>query len=186
MNPQEISCPIADCPARGQFGQGNIKIHDQQKKRYRCKVCRHAFNQTKGTPFYRLHHKRELFTTVIKLLAKGCRRQAIVFAFRLDEPTVADWEARASIQCEQIQQQLVEQPRQLGEVQGDQLRVKCRPGLVLWMAFAMQVATRLWLGGEVAPERDESLIRGLIERLKRSHFLAPCCSVLMVWPAIRG
>ncbi|HWQ35503.1 MAG TPA: hypothetical protein VNQ79_21840 [Blastocatellia bacterium] len=94
LNPQAICCPIAACPARGQFGKGNLNIHDQKKKRYRCNVCGHAFSQTKGTPFYRLHHQRELFTTVIKLLAKGCPREAIVFASGLDERTVADWEAR--------------------------------------------------------------------------------------------
>jgi transposase-like protein len=173
MNPQAISCPIEACPARGQFGQGNIKIHDQKKKRYRCNLCGHAFSQTKGTPFYRLHHKRELFTTVIKLLAKGCPRQAIVFAFGLDERTVADWEASAGIQCEKVQQHLVEQGRELGEVQCDELRVKCRRGLVVWMAFAMQVRTRLWIGGEVAPQRDESLIRRLIERVKSSALSRP-------------
>ena len=173
MNPQAVCCPIADCPARGQFGQGNIKIHDQQKQRYRCKVCGHAFSQTKGTPFYRLHHKGELFTTVIKLLAKGCPRQAIVFAFGLDERTVAACEARAGRQCEQVQQQLVEQPRELGEVQCDELRVKCRRGVVVWMACAIQVATRLWLGGEVAPQRDERLIRRLLERVKRSALCRP-------------
>jgi transposase-like protein len=159
MNPQEICCPIEACPARGQFGKGNINIHDRKKKRYRCNVCGHAFSQTKGTPFYRLHHKRELFTTVVKLLAKDCPRQAIVFAFGLDERTVADWEARAGIQCEKVHQHLVEQPRELGEVQCDELRVKCRRGLLVWMAFATQVRTWLWIGGEVAPQRDESLIR---------------------------
>ena len=173
LNPQAICCPIVDCPARGQFGKGNIQIHDQQKKRYRCKVCRHAFSQTKGTPFYRLHHQRELFTTVVKLLAKGCPRQAIVFAYDLDERTVAAWEARAGRQGEKVQQHLVEQPRELGEVQCDELRVKCRRRLIVWMAFAMQVTTRLWLGGEVAPQRDESLIRRLIERVKAQALCRP-------------
>jgi len=173
MNPQEICCPIEDCPARGQFGKGNINIHDQKKKRYRCKVCGHAFSQTKGTPFYRLRHKRELFLTVVKLLAKGCPRQAIVFAYGLDERTVADWAARAGLQCEKVQQHLVEQGRELGEVQCDELRVKCRCGLVIWMALAIQVTTRLWLGGEVAPKRDENLIRRLMECVKRCALCRP-------------
>jgi len=173
MNPQEICCPIEDCPARGQFGKGNIKIHDQKKKRYRCQVCGHAFSQTRGTPFYRLHHRRELFITVIKLLSKGCPRQAIVFAYDLDERTVADWEARAGTQCEKLQQQLVERGRELGEVQADELRVKCRRRRVVWMAFAMQVATRLWLAGEVALERNQDLIRRLLERVKTCALCRP-------------
>ena len=42
---------------------------------------------------------------------------------------------------------LVEQPRDLGQVQADELRVKKQGGIV-WMALAMLVTTRLWLGGE--------------------------------------
>lgn len=43
---------------------------------------------------------------IVKLLAKGCPRQTIVFAFGLDERTVADWEYRAGLQCEKVQQQV--------------------------------------------------------------------------------
>jgi transposase-like protein/IS1 family transposase len=173
MNPHQICCPIADCPARGQLDKGNIKIHDRKKRRYRCVVCSHAFSETKGTPFYRLHKERELFTLIVKLLARGCPRQAIVFAFGLDERTVADWEARAGLQCQKVQEHLVEQGRELGEVQCDELRVKCRRASVVWMAFAIQVATRLWLGGAVAQQRDEGLIRRLLEQVKRCALCRP-------------
>ena len=37
----------------------------------------------------------------------------------------------------------------------------------MWMALAMMVKTRLWLGGEVSEQRDLPLIRRLIERVKR-------------------
>jgi transposase-like protein len=173
MNPHQISCPIESCRARGQFDQGNIKIHDRQKRRSRCAVCGHAFSETKGTPFYRLHKGRELFTLIVKLLSHGCPRQAIVFAFGLEERTVADWEARAGLQCQKVQAQLVEQGRELGEVQCDELRVKCRRAAIGWMAFAIQVSTRLWLGGAVAQQRDEGLIRGLLERVKRCALCRP-------------
>src|SRR5438046_6737064 len=45
------------------------------------------------------------------------------------------------------------------------MRVKKRGGIV-WMAVAMMVKTRLWLGGEVSEQRDMALIRRLIERVK--------------------
>jgi len=185
MNPQEICCPNEDCPARGQFGKGNINIHDRRKKRYRCNACEKAFSQTKGTPFYRLHHKGELFTTVIKLLAKGCPRQAIVFAYGLDERTVADWGMRAGIQCEKVQQHLVEQPRELGEVQCDELRIKCRHQVVAWMAFAIQVSTRLWLGGAVDAQREVGLIKQLLEGVKRCALCRPmlfCVDGMRAYP----
>ena len=51
-------------------------------------------------------------------------------------------------------------------MQADEIRVKKQGGIV-WMALAMMVCTRLWLGGEVSEQRDMPLIRRLIERVRR-------------------
>jgi hypothetical protein len=53
-----------------------------------------------------------------------------------------------------------------GQVQADERRVKKQGGIV-WMALAMMVKTRWWLGGEVSEQRDLPLIRRLLERGKR-------------------
>jgi hypothetical protein len=92
--------------------------------------------------------------------------QAIVAAFRFDERTVADWWARSGRQGQAVQEALVERPRDLGQVQADEIRVKKQGGIV-WMALAMMVKTRLWLGGEVSAQRAMTLIRRLIERVRR-------------------
>jgi hypothetical protein len=42
-----------------------------------------------------------------------------------------------------------EQPRDLGQIQADEIRVKQQGGIVR-MALAMLVKTGLWLGGEVS------------------------------------
>src|SRR5207247_7753407 len=76
------------------------------------------------------------------------------------------WVARAGDQGQAVQEHRVEQPRDLGQVQADEIRVKKQGGIV-WMALAMMVKTRLWLGGEVSEQRDMTLIRRLIERVKR-------------------
>jgi hypothetical protein len=68
--------------------------------------------------------------------------QAIVAAFGFDERTVADWWARSGRQGQTVQEFLVERPRDLGQVQADELRVKKQGGIV-WMALAMMVKTRL-------------------------------------------
>jgi hypothetical protein len=57
-------------------------------------------------------------------------------------------------------------PGDLGQGQADEIRVK-KPGGIVWMALAMMVKTRLGLGGEVSEQRDMSLIRRLIERVRR-------------------
>src|SRR5437764_13995527 len=101
--------------------EGNITIHSQKERRYRCSVCRKTFAETTGTPFYRLRHAEERFTQVITLLAHGCPTQAIVAAFNLDERTVANWRDRAGEHCQAIQEKLVATPRDLGQVQMDEL-----------------------------------------------------------------
>jgi transposase-like protein/IS1 family transposase len=166
MDPTTIFCPNLACPARGQVGQGNIGIHSRQEQRFVCKQCHKTFTATKGTVFYRLRTSAELVVTVVTLLAHGCPLQAIVAAFRLDERTVADWWARAGQQGQAVQEDLVEQPRDLGHVQADEIRVKTQGGIV-WMALALMVRTRLWLAGEVSAQRDMPLIRRLIERVRR-------------------
>jgi transposase-like protein len=153
-----------DCPARGQEGKGNIGIHSRQDKRFICRQCRKTFAETKGTVFYRLRTPAEAVTLVVTLLAHGCPLQAIVAAFGFDERTVADWLTRAGRQRQAVHEHLVQRPRDLGQVQADEIRVKKQGGIV-WMALAMMVSTRLWLAGEVSEHRDLSLIRRLVARV---------------------
>ncbi len=176
MDSHTAFCPSADCAATGQSGQGNIVVHSRQHQRYQCRECGRTFTETKGTPFYRLRHAEELFVQVVTLLAHGCPVQAIVAAFQLDERTVSDWQHRAAIQCQQVHQHLVEQPRDLQEVQADELRVK-RQGAIVWIALAMHTATRLWLGGTVSEHRDRWLITRLITQVRRC---AVCLPLLLV------
>jgi hypothetical protein len=112
------------------------------------------------------------FCPIVTLLAHGCPVQAIVAAFGLDERTIATWWARSGRQGQAVHEYLVEQPRDVGQVQADELRVKKQGGIV-WMALAMMVKTRLWLGGEVSEQRDMPLIRQLIERVRRCALPRP-------------
>ena len=166
MDPTTTFCPHVACAARGQTGQGNIGIHSRKDKRWRCTTCHKTFSATKGTAFYRLRTPANTVALVLTLLAHGCPLQAIVVAFGVDERTVAAWGTRAGRQGQAVQEHLVEQPRDLGQVQADEIRVKTQGGIV-WMALAMMVKTRLWLAGEVSEQRDMALIRRLIERVKR-------------------
>jgi transposase-like protein len=172
MDSHTAFCPNADCPATGQTGKGNIVVHSRRNQRYKCKECQKTFTATKGTPFYRLRRTTNLVVQVVTLLAHGCPPQAIVAAFGLDERTVADWQQRAAEQCQRVHEHLVEQPRDLREVQADELRVK-RQGAIVWVALAMQTATRLWLGGTVSQQRDRHLITRLMERVRRCGVCAP-------------
>lgn len=166
MDSTKVFCPNEACPARGQLGAGNITVHDKKKRRYRCQVCRRPFSERKGTPFYRLRSATEVVVLVLKLLSRGCPLQAIVFAFEIDERTVAAWQVRGGAHGQAVHEHLVEQPRALGEVQMDEIRLKLRSRVVGWMALAIEVPTRLWLGGVVAPVREAGLIGKLVEHVK--------------------
>jgi IS1 family transposase len=107
----------------------------------------------------------ETVTLVVTLIAHGCPLQAIVAAFGFDERTVADGLARAGLQSQAVQEHVVQPPRDLGQVQADEIRVK-KQGGVVWVALAIMVSTRLWLAAEVSEHRDLLLIRRLIERVR--------------------
>src|SRR5437588_12116650 len=165
MDPTTTFCPNLTCPARGQTGQGNIGLHSCKDKRFICTACHKTFSATKGTVFYRLRTAAETVSLVVTLLAHGCPVQAIVAALGFDERTVAEWWARSGRQGQAVHEDVVEQPRDLGQVQADELRIKKQGGIV-WMALAMRVQTRLWRGGEVSEQRDMTLIRRLRERVR--------------------
>jgi transposase-like protein len=172
MDPTTTFCPNRNCPARGQTGQGNIGIHSQKEQRFICHACHKTFSARKGTVFYRLRPSAETVVIIVTLLAHGCPLQAMVAALGFDERTIADWWARSGRQGQAVHEYLVEQPRDLGQGQADELRVKKQGGIV-WMALAMMVTTRLWLGGEVSERRDLPLIRRLIERVRRCAACRP-------------
>jgi transposase-like protein len=166
MDPTTAFCPNEHCPARGQTDQGNIGIHSQKEQRFICHECHKTFSATSGTAFYRLRTAAETVSLVVTLLAYGCPVQAMVAAFGFDERTIAAWCARAGRQGQAVHEYLVEHPRDLGQGQADELRVKKQGGIV-WIALVMMVKTRVWLGGEVSEQRDLPLIRRLIERVRR-------------------
>src|SRR5207245_4424344 len=99
-------------------------IHSRKDKRFLCTACHKTFSATKGTALYRLRTATETVTLVVTLLAHGCPPQAIVAAFGFDERTVASWMARGGVQGQAVQEHLVEQPRDLGQVHADEIGVQ--------------------------------------------------------------
>lgn len=161
IDPQNTFCPNIDCPARGQFGEGNIRIHSRKQHRYRCTVCRTTFSARAGTIFFRRRTDEQTLTRVVTLVSHGCPIPAIEVAFELQAQTVREWIDAAGAHAEALHQREVVQPRDLVQVQADEVHVKTQAG-VLWMAMAMMVSTRLWLGGAVSAHRDRELIRRLV------------------------
>ena len=177
MNPNELFCLNPSCPAKGQQGRGNIRVHSQQAERCICTVCNVTFSTSKGTIFYRLRTDGQIVLLVLTLLAYGCPTQAAALAFELDERTIKSWWQRAGTHCELFHQQMVGgQQLDLQQVQarpeGTRIKVK-RQGGCCWMALALMVPTRLWLGGVVAEKRDKRLIQALVDQIKAIALCRP-------------
>ena len=166
MDPRQQFCHNAACPARGRAGQGNIGVHSRAEQRYICHTCGRTFAATRGTAFYRLRRPADVVTVVLILLSHGCPPQAVVAAFGLDERTVAAWLARAGSHCQQVHEHLVQRGAvDLQHVQADELWVKL-VGQRVWLALALAVPARLWLGGAISPQRDSVLITGLVRQIR--------------------
>jgi hypothetical protein len=92
--------------------------------------------------------------------------QAIVAAFKLDERTVASWRDKAGLHCQSVHEHFLENHKlDLQHVQADELYAKIQGGRC-WMAMAMAVPCRLWLGGVVSPARDLVLIQRLVNLVR--------------------
>lgn len=173
MNPKEQFCPNMECRARGKVGEGNITIHSQKKRRYKCTECGKTFSETTGTALYRVKKDHWLYVAVIALLAHGCPMIAIVMAFGLDDETVRTWAKKAGVHCQDVHEHFMGQTTlDLGQIQADEIKVK-RQGGVVWMALALMVSTRLWLGGAVSANRDKSLIRALAGQVRQWALCRP-------------
>jgi transposase-like protein len=172
MNPHAVFCPNPDCPASGHVDAGNITIHARTPPRYRCAVCTRTFSPRAGTPFFRRSTPETIIIQVVTLVAYGCPIAAIVAAFGLQRQTVAAWLDAAGMHCEAIHRHLVCQPRDLGAVQADEIRVRQQGGVV-WVALALLVSTRLWLGGAVSRSRDGALIARLLTLVRACALPAP-------------
>jgi len=139
---------------------------------YRCTVCGTTFNPRAGTLYYRRATDEATITQVLTLIAHGCPIAAIEAAYAVRRQTVRAWVDAAGGQGAAVHQHLVCQPRDLGAVQADEIRVKQQGGVV-WVAMALMVTTRLWLGGAISPRRDAALIARLLVWVKACALPAP-------------
>ena len=160
LRPELVVCPNPDCLTSGRIG-----VHSHAERRYKCHECGKTFAETVGTPLFGLKHPLWLVVVVLTLLAYGCPVQAIVVAFGLDERTVAAWQHKAGAHAQTVQQHILAPFRlDQAQIQADELCVWAQRGK-LWVATAMDVFTRLWLGYSVGKQRDTPLVARVVEQV---------------------
>ena len=143
-------CPNPVCLVQRSVGAGNVVDHgfyrtrSGKRRRYRCVGCGTTFSSTKGTPYYRLQHRRATFDTVVTLRVEGVSISAIARIEGLAWNTVARWLERAAAVCRRFNQGRVA-GFVVEELQADEIRSftggKRRP---TWIFAAIEVWSRLW------------------------------------------
>jgi len=172
MDASKQFCPNSSCSARGKIGEGTISIHGHKRPRYRCQICKKTFSARAGTMMEGLRTEEKTITTIITLLAYGCPIQAIVHAYELDERTVANWQKRAGAHSQRVHEAIVEQGNIKSQhIQADEIRAKGRK-MIIWIALAMDISSRLWLAGAVSQHRDRALIDRLFQQVRA------CCHLV--------
>lgn len=161
MRPEVVVCPNATCRASGRIG-----VHAHPKRRYSCHACGKTFAETTGTLRYGLKHSSSLVVVVVTLLAYGCPSPAIIAAFGLDARTGAAWHVKAGRHAQQVHHQVLD----TGQVDGGPMQADERytmpQGGPIWVATAISVFSRLWLGGTISWWRDERLILQVIRMVR--------------------
>jgi len=186
MDASQQFCPNEACSARGIIGAGTISIHGRKRPRYKCHHCGKTFSARKGTMLEGLRTDEGKGAMVVTLLCYGCPLQAIVHAFGVDERTVAAWQKRAGKHCQRVHTAIVEQGKvESQHIQADEIRAKGRK-LIIWIALAMDVATRLWLAGVVSQHRDRTLIERRFQHVRAGcqfmHALLVCTDGFAAYP----
>ena len=124
---------------------GFYRTRSGKRRRYRCVECEKTFSSTKGTPYYRLQHRRATFDAVVALRVEGVSISAIARVRRdfLEHCRSLAREGSQSVSSIQPQKDIA--GFAVEELQADEIRsfvgAKTRP---TWIFVAIEVWSRLW------------------------------------------
>ncbi len=168
-------CLNPACPLRGNVSSGNIVRHgfyrtrSGKRRRFRCVGCGKTFSSTKGTPYYRLQHRRATFDAVVALRVEGVSISAIArICVGIAWNTVARWLERAAQVCRRFNHRRIA-GFAVEELQADEIRsfvgAKTRP---TWIFAAIEVWSRLWPStviGRRSYRNTLALLRDVADRM---------------------
>ena len=143
-------CLNPACPSYGTVGSRSIihngfyRTRSGKRRRYRCGECGKTFSSTKGTPYYRLQHRRATFDGVIALRVEGVSISSISRTEGLAWNTVARWLEKAAQVCRRFNHTRIA-GFAAEELQADEIRTfagnKKTPS---WVFVTIEVWSRLW------------------------------------------
>ena len=143
-------CPNTECPGRHAAEKrtvaphGFYKTRSGRRRRYRCCECKTTFCSTRGTAYYRLQYRRELFDEVANLSVEGVNKSAISRVKGIAWNTVHRWLERAGECCRGFNDKNLV-GYELSELQADEIRTFVGGKQdVVWIFAGIEVGTRLW------------------------------------------
>jgi transposase-like protein len=72
-----LACPNGECPAYGQAGAGNLRLHGWSGRNQRihclyCATCGTSFSERANTPLFGLRSSEDTLVRIAEHLADGC------------------------------------------------------------------------------------------------------------------
>ena len=168
-------CPNPECPCRHAAEKGTVAPHgfyktrSGRRRRYRCCECKTTFCSTKGTAYYRLQHRRELFDEVANLSVEGVSKSAISRVKGIAWNTVHRWLERAGELCRRFNDKNLVGYEVL-ELQADEIRTFVGGKQdVVWIFAGIEVGTRLWPSTVVGRRSYQNTLGIFRDMFKRSE-----------------
>jgi len=171
---KKLSCLNPECPLHGKVDSGSITRHgfyrtrSGKRRRYRCVECGKTFSSTKGTPYYRLQHRRATFDAVVALRVEGVSISALARVEGLAWNTVARWLERAAEVCRRFNDKRVS-GFAVEELQADEIRSFAgSKDRATWIFAAIEVWSRLWpstIVGRRSYRNTLALVRDVADRM---------------------
>jgi transposase-like protein len=116
-------CMNEGCEEYERINRGNIIRYGKTSngaQRYQCKTCKKAFNENKGTIFYRTRRTKDELIECMQLLGDRNSLAAIRRVTGIKEETVLRWLERVEDHLEQFEEHLIKEYK-LTRVQIDAL-----------------------------------------------------------------
>ena len=127
-----------------------------------------TFSSTKGTPYYRLQHRRANFDTVVALRVEGVSISAIARVEGIAWNTVACWLERAALSCRRFNSRRIT-GFAVEELQADEIRSFAGgKDRITWIFAAIEVWSRLWpstVVGRRSYRNTLALVRDVADRM---------------------
>ncbi len=136
---------------------GLYKTKSGKRRRYRCQGCGQTFCSTRGTPYYRIQHRRSTFDEVVALSVEGVNKSAISRVKRVAWNTVDRWLEKAAMCCRRFNDETIKELH-VPELQVDEIRTFLgdRKNAV-WIFATLDVWSRLCAPPDVKNQRSPTL-----------------------------